>query len=107
MELTTEHLQTISALIEREWFLCEDRYGAYHSVTLQLGQLKNFLKEKMIPRISSGWLYESEETPKNFLLEFLDETISDETKNQPILHTSKSIVKADLVKVQPTQVLIS
>ena len=107
MELTAEHLQTISVIIEREWFLCEDRYGAYHSVTLQLGQLKNFLKEKMIPLISSRWSYESNKTPKNFLLEFLKETISDETKNQPILHTSKSNIQAYLVKVRPNPISVS
>lgn len=101
MELTSEHLQIISVLFEREWFLCEDRYGAYHSVTLQLGQLKKFLKEKMIPLISSGWFDQSEKTPKHFLLEFLKDTISDGTKNQPILHTSKSNIQSYLVEVLP------
>ena len=107
MELTLKHLQTISVIFEREWFLCEDRYGACHSVTDQLGLLKNFLKEKMIPLISSGWFDQSEKTPKQFLLEFLKDTISDETKNQPILHTSKSNIQTYLVKVRPIPISVS
>lgn len=100
MKMTIDHLQTISVLVEREWFLCEERYGAIHSVTDELVHLMKFLKEKFIPLISSGWFTESEITPSSFLLEFLSETISDETKNQPILHTSKSVIKADLIRVQ-------
>lgn len=90
IELIPESLKQISYLLEKEWFLCEERYGGISIVTTQLSGLNQFITERFIPMLMSGWFDESEYSPRSFLLKYLKENVSDETKSSPLFSANCS-----------------
>ncbi len=96
IELTPKSLEQISSLIEKEWFLCEERYGGLSIVTSQLNSLNLFITEKFVPMLMSGWFNDTEESPRNFLMKYLMENVSEETKRSQLFYSNSSNLVAVL-----------
>ncbi|MHA1637797.1 MAG: hypothetical protein ACTSUO_01940 [Candidatus Thorarchaeota archaeon] len=96
IELTPESLEQISSLIEKEWFLYEERFGGIDIVTSQLNGLNQFITEKFIPMLMCGWFNDTDDNPRSFLLKYLKENVSEETKSSQLFYASCSNISAVL-----------
>ena len=96
IELTPRSLTMVSNILEKEWFLSEERHGGISIITSQLNGLNQFITEKFIPMLMSNWFDNSEETPRSFLLKYLEKNVSEETKSSPLFYASCSNIEAVL-----------
>ncbi|TFG07241.1 hypothetical protein EU538_09070 [Candidatus Thorarchaeota archaeon] len=94
-----ENIDYFSDLIDREYFICEERFGNANRVTYELRELRDFLVERLAPRIEGALV----DNPNQELMRFVEQTLSEETLRRRLTFAGRRLLRSYLSPDVQTQ----
>ncbi|MBD3404989.1 MAG: hypothetical protein GF411_02500 [Candidatus Lokiarchaeota archaeon] len=94
--LTPTSVRKYIRIIEREWFICEERRGAYNPITLELRNLRQFLERKIIPLMEMDEQSMKEGTPEQLLETYILRSLSAQTLARVLIQASPRDIRGML-----------
>lgn len=89
-----QSIDYFSGFIDRECFICEERFGGADRITYELRELRGFLLERLVPRIEAGLADE----PAVELEQFMQKTLSEETLRHQLISAGRRELRASLTR---------
>ena len=97
--VSPEALNLCSQLLEREGYLCTERYGCCDPTGTQLVHLSRYMAYNLLPRLRRGEFEATEKTPENELMTYISERVNKETLGRLLRCTRPSYIRNVLRKL--------
>ncbi len=96
VEIDFTSLEYLTNMLEKEWYLLEERFGGAHSISSELHGFLDYIKRSVIPQVA---MYDNTKTSdelRKFIDSYVENKISLETRDHILLHASPFTIRTEL-----------